>query len=333
MLMQLRQNLFLKAISLIAAILLYVYVQAERNPIVTRPLTIKIQREHVPPDVDVQSDQQQLAIMVTGPRALVDTLKDTDIVAVANLAHVGSGEQRVHLTYRFQRLPVESTQDLGIDPPTPTVHFVLHPPQLMPVQVAFHNEPPPGFHYGRPEVRPAHVKVVGSADAVRRVAHLVVNAVAPEVGSPIEGDFPVQAWNADNNPVEEVKLLPALVHVTVPLSTEPSARTVLVSPSILDLPLPPYQIKSLSVAPQQVKITGRPERLIEISTLNTEDISVRDLTSNKEFIVGLVVPSGVTVHDMAGHLIHTVHVGVLIGRAAAAPPTLPQETSPAGTAP
>ncbi|HZT41708.1 MAG TPA: CdaR family protein [Chthonomonadaceae bacterium] len=332
MLIRLRQNLFLKAISLIAAILLYVYVQAERNPIVTRPLTIKIQREHVPPDVDVESDQSQLAIMVTGPRILVDPLKDTDIVAVANLAHVGSGEQRVHTTYRFPHFAAETAQELIIDPPSPTVRFIVHPPVWMPVQVEFHNEPPPGFHYGRPEVHPAHVKVVGSADAVRHVARLVVNAVSPEVGSPIEGDFPVSAWDADKDPVEDVKLMPAAVHVTVPLSAEPSAKTVLVSPSVTDLPLPPYQIKSLMVTPQQVKITGRPERLIEISTLITEDISVRDLTANHEFIVTLMTPPGVTVHDMEGHPIHTVHVRVLIGRAAP-PAPLPKETSPTGTTP
>src|SRR5262245_30414332 len=82
---RLRENLPFKLLSLLLAGVLYFYVQSERNPIINRPMVVPIVRENQPAEVAVESDQQRLMVTVTGPRALVDRLKEDELRAVANL--------------------------------------------------------------------------------------------------------------------------------------------------------------------------------------------------------------------------------------------------------
>lgn len=333
MLIRLRQNLLLKVISLATSILLYYFVQAERNPTVTRQFLAAVHTAHVPPDVDVESDQYQFAVSVTGPHTIVDTLKDTDVQAIADLGHIGSGEQRVPIQYRVPRLPRDSELQLTFDPAAPLVRFQIYPPHLMTVSMQYPNEPPPGFRYGHAEAHPARVKIVGNADHVTRVTRLVVNAAPSEIGIPIDGDFPVSARDADGIPVTGVSIVPPTVHVTVPLTIEPSTKVVPISPDISDLPLPPYRITSITVTPRQVKIAGRPETLNATSTLLTQAISVRDLAENREFKTGLVTPADVTVYDPAGRPLHTVAVRIGIGRATEPSSAPSRSSSPNMTSP
>ncbi len=302
LLRRLKANLPLKLISLASALVLYFYVQSERNPTISRPLLASVVKTNAPADVEIETDPQQVLANVSGPKQIVERLKDGDVHAVLDLKGINSTEVKtfsVLLTPDLPSVSSEMKHDLNIDLQTLTAKVTLYPPitRSLPVRATYPKEPPAGFKYGRTEIRPSLVRVSGRADYVNQVDHLVVNAAPSDVGARIEGDFPILARDKNDNPVENIVLLPSRARVYVPLVEDLPSKIVPVSSQIPDQPLPPYSLADIISTPQQVKIVGRPGRLEKISTLETEIVSVRDMTQTQEVTVRLIIPPDIIVRD------------------------------------
>jgi YbbR domain-containing protein len=332
-----RDNLSLKVVSVLAAVLLYVYVQAERNPTISRSLIVPVQVKHTPNGVTVELSEPQLDVTVTGPRLYIDRLKDGDAVAVVDVAAIHPDVGRpVSVQGRIETptLPADWQAALTFDPPVRTLHVRVIPEDTRTISVAaqYPKDPPAGFRYGKPEITPPVVRVTGRADKTAKIAGMIVNADPPQPGANIDGLFTVSARDADNNPVDVtgITVTPASVRVQVPLVEAPSSKIVTVSPIWSELPAPPYRITAVTATPNQVKISGKPERLNQIFTIQTEDIPTRDLTETRDIEAFLIPIQGVQVQDLDGHTLTHITVRFVVQKLpSAAGGSSP--SSPAGT--
>lgn len=338
---RIRRNFWLKFISLATAVLLYIYVQAERNPILTRPFTAPVLIEHRPENVEVQTDAQKIKVNVSGSRSVMDLVKDGEIRVMADFEGTAIDKvsaQKLRCHYDFIGSAAEHRLELSLDPPEPgRLPVMVYPQRTTPVNVSLHylREAPEGFRYNAAEVSPPKVKVSGRLDRVDRVERVVVNAVGGEAGASIEGDFVVSARDSDNNPVEDVTLTPSTVHVTIPLVVEPYSKIVSISPDVRDTPRAGFTLYDIQVSPIQVRVTGRPNLVNRIATLLTQSISIRDRTEDLETDVPLSVPEGVTVRTLDDKPLHHVHVRVALKRVVppTAQPTIPPNTTDTSTPP
>jgi YbbR domain-containing protein len=327
---RIRRNFWLKFISLATAVLLYFYVQGERNPIVTRAFTAPVLIEHKPDDVEVQTEPQKIKVNVSGPRAVMDLLKDGEVRIVGDFDGTPVdkvGPQKLRCRYDLVGSSAEHRTEFNLDPPEPTrLSVMVYPQRTTSVNVSLHylRQAPEGFRYNAAEVSPSKVKVSGRLDRVDRVERVVVNAVGGEAGASIEGDFLVTARDSDNNPVEGVTLSPTSVHVTIPLVVEPYSKIVSVSPDIRDTPEAGYTLYDIQVSPIQVRITGRPSQVNRISTLLTRAITIKDRTEDLETDVPLIMPEGVTVRTLDDKPLAHVHVRIALKRVVA--PTVQPST-------
>jgi len=317
LLMRLRQNFLLKLISLASSILLYFYVQQERNPTVTRSFTAPIAYEGLRPDIEVESEQRQYDVAVTGPRLIIDALKDSDIRILADLNAPPPTKvttEKVRLHYDINLRP-ELRRELTLDPPVlPPLQIQIYPQSSVDFKVTAHfsKETHVGYRYGAPVIKPTHVRVSGRADRVDRVDQVVVDANPIEPGAGIDGEFPLSPRDSANNPVEGVTLSPPKTHVAIPLIDVPYAKIVSVSPSIPDQPQPAYRLGNVVVEPNQVRLEGRPAVIDAISTLTTGTISLHDMTADQTVRVRLNAPASVRVTDLNGAPISEVTVRISI---------------------
>lgn len=324
---RLRQNLLLKIISLAASILLYAFVQQERNPTTTRQLMATVAVVNLPRDVEIENDTPQVEVQVTGPRSLLDQIKDGDIKARADFRNVPIGESHsVKVSLNFDK----PSPELVIEPALRSikVQVYLQKTRQVEVKANYNSEAPVGLRYDAPEIKPRVIKVKGREDRVNRVEQAVVNALASEPMSTIDGDFPVSLRDSDNNPIEGVTPSPETVHVTVHLSKEPYAKIVSVSANITDQLQPPYRLADVVVMPNQARIIGRPERVNPISTVTTEEISIHDLMENKTLEVNLVPIPDVVIRDLQGHPLTHVTVQIMLRKSASGPSASPNTGPP-----
>lgn len=335
----LRNNLFLKIISLLASIVLYVYVQGERNPIVNRGFIANIVQENVPPDMEIETPQQQVEVSITGPRQIVDRLTNANIRASVDLRNLTGSKPTnmlVSLKFKFTNLPPDQIRELTIEPAQKTLRVQAYPQQIreIAVRAEYPRDPPAGFRYGPAEINPARVKVSGRADLLDRIVRIIANASPSDTGGVIAGDFPISARDSDNKPVDNVQIEPDSVHVNVPLVVELPSKIVFVSPIVSEQPLAPYRLVSATPTPDRLKITARPGRIEQVSLLQTEDISARDLTETQNLTVNLMIPPDIEVRDLEGHPVKQVKVRLVIRKVtspeapATAPPTQTQPVNP-----
>ena len=92
------------------------------------------------------------------------------------------------------------------------------------------------------------------------------------------------------------------------------SKVLFISPVTTGKPPYPHKVLDIEVEPQSVTLTGRPARLIEISTVSTEPILLDDRTETFSRRVNLVAPAGTSLADG-----RTAAVTVLIGTVETAP--------------
>ena len=315
---RLRQNLSLKTVSLIAAVLLYIYVQQERNPTITRTLVVPVEYKNKQQGFEVFPDSPHVTVSVVGPRPVVERLKDGDIKASADIGSVTSGQSEtpVRLVYEVPK----SAPDVMLDsqPEFMKVQVFRQKMRKLQPQAIYKKDAPPGLKYGDPVIRPGIVTVRGREDRVNRVDKVVVNASPTEPKASIDGDFSLRAWDSDRNVVEGITIDPDTVHVTVPQLLEPSEGTVFVNPSYADRPAAGYEIVA-DITPNSVRVIGTPHRVSMIHAIYTEPLFVHDITSTTTIEASLITPPDVQIRDEQGRPISHVKVKLTISKAATPP--------------
>ena len=323
-----RQNFGLKIIALTASILLYFYVQAERNPIAQRHFTAAVVATDAPPGMEVEPVNPSLMVTISGPTDVIERLNDKDIHAVANVsgaAQDSTKAQSFHAKFEISGLDKQTTAKLTFDPSEPTVKIQLFATltRQMKVRATYSHDAPAGYDYGLPDISPPLVNVTGRSDRVNRVDELIVSGKPQEAGAHIEDNFAVVAHDREGNSVSGVKIDPPMVRLSVPLAERPPSRIVTVSVITSGLPLPPYSLAKITATPAQVRITGRQNALAGASTIETEILPVGDLTQTQETTAHLILPGNVRITDMNNRPIDTVRVRIEIEKASAPIPPKP----------
>src|SRR5437016_6121462 len=82
----LSENLLLKVIAVIASVTIWLYVSAERTPIVTRQVNAEVITTGTPPpDLIVRIKPVPVPVEVSGPSAEVESIGEGDVKAMVNV--------------------------------------------------------------------------------------------------------------------------------------------------------------------------------------------------------------------------------------------------------
>lgn len=293
-----RHNFRYKLLALSIAIVIWFYVNKGYNPNVTReipavPLTVR----KLGPGLMVTEMPKTVRVTLEGPKEHVNAVAaDADeIFAYVNLRGLGQGKHRIPVVV----VPPQGYAGIVKATATPreaSITVVREARRTLRVEVDFAGTAPVGFRFGSPEFTPSIVTVSGSRDRVSRVSRLTVT-VEPSLlrEGVIEGDFDVTPRDKDGREVHGVKLDPDRVHLRLSLERVPASRVVFVSPNIVGQPPFTHKVTKIEVQPQTATIIGRPEQLMQISTVITDrvDISNHDQTFTRR--VRIIPPAGTSL--------------------------------------
>ncbi len=317
---RMRQNLSLKIVSLIAAILLYIFVQQERNPIVTKTLLANVDYRKTQDGYQVIPATSSTTVNVTGPRPSVDRLKDGDVKATADLSGLTGSQSNssVRVVYElpkgFADVSLDTTQQFI------KVRVYRQKSRKFAVEALFKYESLPGLKYGEATIHPSQVSVRGREDVVNRVYKVMAPASPVEPKANIDGDFALVAWDSDQNIIEGVEITPEKVHVTIPQVLLPAEQIVPIQAPLSDRPAAPYVLTDTIYMPNNVKIIGNAQRVAEIRAINTETLSIHDLTTTTTMDATLITPPDVRVRDLQGKPITRVKITFIISKSKVEPP-------------
>lgn len=277
------ENTAFRLLALFLAIVLWVYVTHQRNPVLERVARISLQQQglsdsmiiqDIPPDVTVyyRSSMGRLALVSPG-----------EFTARVNLTGLEAGRHSLPVLVQAP----SGVEVVRVNPQRVTVVLDKIREKNVSVAVNVLGTPAPGYRRLDPVVTPPVVKVVGPGQLLQEIKKVAVSVDIRGTPTGIERVLPVSTG------VRGVELHPDSVKVTVPVEPLP-ARTVTVEPSTTGNPAEGFRVENLTIEPSTVQVTGTQELLDGLDGLQTEPLDISGASSDMTGKVNVVIPSGVS---------------------------------------
>ncbi|MGH2467211.1 MAG: CdaR family protein [Candidatus Limnocylindrales bacterium] len=244
---------------------------------------------------DLTGAQYVTSIRLYASPDVASQLSSSDFTATIDLAHVAAQP--------------------GGAPIVVTVAVVAHDPRVTildyrPRQISIRLDPiitrsvpvqvdrgtvPTGLTIGQPTVDVSSVSVRGGSTLVDRVARAMARVRIDPSGINVDGEVDLVAVDSRGDPVAPVQLSPASAHVRIQVARTVATRTLPVIPTLTGSPASGYQIRSATVQPAVVTVSGDAQAIGALQSIATAPLSVSGRTSDLNASIALAPPAGVAV--------------------------------------
>jgi YbbR domain-containing protein len=172
------RNFWLKALSVLIAVLLWILVGGEK--IVERSMRVPLEMQNIPDGIEMVGEMPgSVDVRLRGPSGALSTLSAGDVMAIMDLSTAGVGRHLFHLAADDVRVPF-GVEVKTITPATTTLVFERTLTKTVPVVPSVEGQPAPGFAVERVTTEPAEVEVVGPDSALRGLQQAVTEPVLIE---------------------------------------------------------------------------------------------------------------------------------------------------------
>jgi YbbR domain-containing protein len=289
----LRNKNVTKILSLLIAIVLWVYVIAFQNPPTTQLIyNIPIELQNIGNLTQnglaiSEVSRETVNVVVRGTRADIARYQD-QITVVANVFGHGIGDDHVVQVNAFpatNRLVVEEVRPAAIRVTIENLVSVYKP-----VTLAFTGDAQPDTEPGRITVQPEQIEVKGPQSWVEAVSYVGVSVPYSQLsrdGSTLI--FPVSVLDAMGEAVRNIDLSSGTVRVDATLfDTKEVPIFVEVTGEISEI----YEITELYI-PQTIRIRGSRSAVENIEYIEAEPIDISEVEITSQLPVRPILPEGV----------------------------------------
>lgn len=300
----------IKILSIIAAIIMWLYVMNEQNPQVTyvvRDVPVKLQNlDESKLALKDSSAEYKVNVRVRGRRSLVADLKPTDINAQVNLRGRMEGDNLVHVNVSTP----PNIELIDVSPREINVPLEAIIEEQLPVSVDITGIPAQGFAVDKATSKPQAIVVKGPRSMVNAVKKVSASIDVTDKNTTVVSTLPIRVLDAQNEEQKGITFRPEVVEVNVSIVPVSNVQVV---PNISGNPPDGYIIRDVIIDPPTVVVTGGKEILNSLQSLSTESISVEGATSTVSADAKLILPKGIAVFNED---IETVRVTIVIERLA-----------------
>ena len=287
------RNVTAKVLSILFALILWIYVMSELNPRTTRPeANIQVQLIGIE-DIRRQglviegSDSFTINVRLTGRRDEVYKIARSEIKAVADIRGYRVGTNNI---------PVEITAPQGIEidfsPKFIKVELEEIVKRQKEVTLVVTGSPPEGYVLGEPEFKPSIVWVEGPESSVNSIERVIAKLEVLQDTVNISASLPLKAINSKGAEVSNIEIVSPYVDVVLPIDR---INKTLVKPDINVTVQEGFEIIEIVVQPQDVSLRGADSIINQVTEISTEPIIREGATESFEITVPLKLPEGITV--------------------------------------
>ena len=283
----------LAALSLLAAIVLWVAVTDAENPnrVDIFSGAVEVRAVNVPEGRAVSSiTEPNVTIRVSAPEDVFKRLTAADFRAEIDLSGVNQSPVDLRVNTR-----VVSNKDVEIVETTPaivSVNLESSTSKLVPVLANVVGSPPQGFSYSRVEPNPATVRVTGAASLVALVASATADVNLTGRRASLDEQFRLAARDAQGADIRGLSIDPTNADIRVVIEQREVTLPMTIVPPVQGSVADGYSLAGLTVDPPILAVSGPLELLQAVSFLTTETIDLTGLKTDATRSVRLRVPAG-----------------------------------------
>lgn len=324
---KLANNLSLKILSLIVAVLVWLLVVNVDNPIVTKTFVVTdvqlLNEAYIDADGKMcmrDDEQEPIRVTVKAQRKVLDEISSLDIRAVADL------QQAVSLDTNPVMVPITASisgiqpDNIEVSPQNLSLHIEDKETQEFVVNVTTNGtKPDRGYEIGELVSSPEKIRITGPTSLINKIdkvtASVDVNGASSDVTQ--ETDVTVIDKNGEEFSDQDMKYMNvSRVYVTARLW---KVRTdVKLSAECSGTPADGYQIESVTTTPNVISVTGSDEALEALAVQNNTiaisadaiDVSGKDKDYEEKIKISDYLPEGLKLTADSSEDVF-VHVNIL----------------------
>jgi len=252
-------------------------------------------------------------IQVQASQNRIDSLDVSSVRAELPLADLSAGVHNVPIKVD---LPDRYAEILSIAPSN--INITLEPEIQMVITptVSFIDKDnlPAGYIITDVSLSPEMITVTGLQSKVEDIEEARIELTLDGQRANFQESFPVSIKNASGEDINDIRVVPDVVLVTVDIERTYFSREIPVQATTEKSGLDKdYEVTSVKVDPSKVMLTGTRTALDEVGDfLVTTPISLSNVYSGLTIDVPLVSPENVTVLDAEGNNISSVNVEIIV---------------------
>ncbi|MBQ9376817.1 MAG: hypothetical protein IJU05_03315 [Schwartzia sp.] len=283
-----------KLVALFAACVLWAFVMNEQNPSMEGGFSVPITIQNSPAETVVTQSTEGVRVKLRGPRSAFAAAEAEEFKAYINLEGLTPGEHSL----RVQTNTPQGFEVVSVVPDMVTVNLDPIVDKRMPIRLSRRGASPPGMTVDSIKPDTTMVTLVGPQSAVARVDEVVgVVQIPRATAGDADVEVTLMAESADDQPIEGVRVVPQVILARIGFAPGISRKIFDIKPVFEGVVGEGYAVTGVKVEPSRIEAAGTSTSLAVISALDTEAISVSELTSTTKRTVRLVLPEGVTVAD------------------------------------
>lgn len=297
---------FIRVISLVLALTLYLFVTVEndvtKNDSRIEPNNTKEVQvlEDVPLEIKIDADNyvvsgvpEHVTVSLEGKTSVLTPLvRQRNFNVFVDLTDLDAGEHVVDVEY--ENLPREV--NAYIEPKSIDVQIEKRAMQEYSIDVDIVNQDklPPGYEIGEPELSPNVVTVVSSEEIINQIAMVKVFLDVTDVKESIRNkELPIVVYDAQGNDLS-VRIEPETAIVSLDVD-RPSKKVSLEAVTKGKLP------ENLSLdeieLPEDIDVFGRRDLLNELDEIATAPFDLSEVDKSGEYEFTLDLPDGVVANE------------------------------------
>ncbi len=302
-----KSSTFNKVLSVVIALLLWVYVIGEVNPTTQHtftnvPVSLVSMETLTSRGLAVAgSSDYTVDIVVEGQRADISKLNMDEVVATADLFGFGKGQSYIEVSVKVP----ETVKKIEVRPARIPVNIEELVAVSKPVRVSVNGLETGNQEVGNIKLKPSEIEVTGAKSQVDSVEFIQATLDATKIlenGSTLQ----VTAIPLDHNetPVRNVRLSSEYVEVSAKLF---GVKSVKLNAQTIGELSEGYEISSIEL-PNTIAVKGSKSTLRSLTEVNTEAIDLTDVSSNTTQKVKIQLPDGVELANAN----KTIEVKILV---------------------
>ncbi len=292
---------FLKVISVLIAIVIWIYVVYEYNPqyetwVRDIPITYvnRTQDFENGKMVVLDSSSETVDIKIRGRRRLVSSIDAGNTTATVDMAEVSKeGTYALPVNVHFAADGIEVLQKKPYSQQLTVDKVVTEERQI---EVDEEGQLADGYVVENETTSPAAVQLTGPQSVIGTVAKCSISVNFTDVRDDIKGLYKIKLYDTQNQEINTDWISKNIEYTDVYYAILPT-KTVSIVPKLSAASNVDGAVITALPQPAQVTVKGKQSVLDTISSLETADIDVSGVTANQRLEVELALPNGVALLD------------------------------------
>lgn len=306
-------NLFDKKItarilSILLAIMLWLYVITEQNPVIYKDLSIPVKLINIEALSKnslmlLDKEPYYASLKLRGNKNTLDRLNKNTVTAACDIKEVKS-KGSIELPIEISGIPVgvdiswvsSSTIKLNVD-------NIISKTMLISVKVT--GNPLQGMAAMIPIINPEEVTIKGAESLVNTIASAEVQVDISSSNDEVKQKLPVRLFDSKGNEVEDLDFSPKQVDIIIPIE---NTKRVMIEADYAIKAATGYILTDISINPKEIYIAGKKDILDSISKVKTERIEIEEAKTFVEKEVVLLLPDGVELANKSEKVLFSANI-------------------------